>query len=121
MNKVIIIGNVTKNVDRQVTAQGTVYARFTVAVNRRGKDEGTDFFNVVAWEKLADTCAAFLSKGRKVCVEGSLRFGEYTDRDGVKRHTVDITAQSVEFLSPADKCKEDTLTPVETDKGDLPF
>ena len=121
MNKVIIIGNVTKNVDRQVTAQGTVYARFTVAVNRRGKDEGVDFFNVVAWEKLADTCAAFLSKGRKVCVEGSLRFGEYTDRDGIKRSTMDVTAQSVEFLSPAEKREESTLTPVEIDDNDLPF
>lgn len=107
MNKVILIGNVTKDADRQVSVNGKAYTRFTVAVNRRGV-EGADFFNVVAWGKLAESCAAFLTKGKKVYVEGSIRFGEYVDSNGVKRITIDVAAQSVEFLSPVEN-REQTV------------
>lgn len=127
MNKIFLIGNATKDPTGGTTAGGKAYCRFTIAVNRRG--EGTDYFNVTAWDRLAGSCAAFLAKGKKVYVEGSIRFGEYVDSNGVKRITIDVAAQSVEFLSPVENREQtaaegvrerlEDVTP-END-SDLPF
>lgn len=121
-NKLIIIGNLTKNPDYSVSQNGTPMCRFTVAVNRRGGDEA-DYFRVTTFRKNAENCAAYLSKGRKVCIVGEVHIGEFTDRDGVKRTSVDVLASEVEFLSPKDEerpaKKKETFEQVSADT--LPF
>lgn len=103
MNKITIIGNLTADPDYAVTSGGTPVCKFTLAVNRRFKREGeaeADFFRVVTFNKSADNCATYLSKGRKAGVSGELHFGQYTDKEGIKRMTADLVADEVEFLSP---------------------
>ncbi len=121
-NKLIIIGNLTKDPDYSVSQNGTPMCRFTVAVNRRGGDEA-DYFRVTTFRKNAENCAAYLSKGRKVCIVGEVHIGEFTDRDGVKRTSVDVLASEVEFLSPKDDekpaKKKETFEQVSADT--LPF
>lgn len=121
-NKLIIIGNLTKDPDYSVSQNETPMCRFTVAVNRRG-DEKADFFRVTTFRKTAELCRDYLGKGRKVCVVGEVHIGEYTDRDGEKRTSVDVLASEVEFLSPKDEekpaKKEETFEQVNMDS--LPF
>ena len=78
--------------------------RFTVAVNRRfsgqNEERTADFFRVVTFRKTAENCSSFLAKGRKVGVVGSLQINDYTDKEGNRRQSVDVTADEVEFLSP---------------------
>lgn len=125
MNKIIIIGNVTREPERKFTASGLPYTRISVAVNRKSREQGADFFNVIAWNKLAETCAAFVSKGSKICVEGSVQIREYEGKDGVKRSTIDIIASSVEFLNRVERAQEDPAQPVlervDVPSEDLPF
>lgn len=126
MNKIMIIGNLTRAPELGTTAAGVPVCRFCVAVNRRFTsegDQGADFFDVVTFRKTAENCASYLVKGRKVCVVGALRINEYTDREGNRRTSVDIAADEVEFLSPrTDEPREQskaTLEPVTDDQ--LPF
>ena len=125
MNKIIIIGNVTREPERKFTTSGLPYTRISVAVNRKSREQGADFFNVIAWNKLAETCAAFVSKGSKICVEGSVQIREYEGKDGVKRSTIDIIASSVEFLNRVERAQEDPVQPVlervDVPSEDLPF
>ena len=104
MNKVILIGNRTRDPETRTTSQGTTLCSFGLAVNRRRKSEGqpdVDFFNVTAWRQLGDLCARYLSKGRKVCVVGQIQIRTYDAQDGTKRTAVDIVADDIEFLSSA--------------------
>ncbi len=104
MNRVIIIGNLTRDPEVRYTAKGTAVAKFGVAVSRRFKDQNgqevTDFFDVDAWGKLGELVGNYLAKGRKVCVEGEMRQERWEDREGNKRVTWKIHAENVEFLSP---------------------
>lgn len=100
-----MIGNLTKDVECRTTQSGVKVANFTIAINRRMKNNGeqqTDFFNIVAWRQLAELCERYLSKGKKVAVTGSIQTRTY-EKDGVKHSAWDIVADEVEFLSPADK------------------
>ena len=104
MNKVILIGNLTRDPETRSVPSGVTCCSFGLAVNRRfnnaqGQRE-TDFFNITAWRQLGDLCMRYLSKGRKVCVEGSIQIRTYDAQDGSKRTAVDVIADSVEFLSP---------------------
>ena len=104
MNKVILIGNLTRDPELTETSGGVKICRFAIAVNRNytGADgeKKTDFFNCVAWRGLGETVARFTKKGTKVCVSGSIELRNYEDSQGVKRTGVDIVAQDVEFLPP---------------------
>ena len=104
MNKVILIGNLTRDPELSKTPNGVSVCRFSIAVNREYQNaEGereADYFNINVWRNQADNCAKFLAKGRKVCVVGSLQNRSYEDKDGVKRTITEITASEVEFLSP---------------------
>ena len=104
MNKVFLIGNLTRDPELTETTSGVALCRFSIAVNRNyGSADGerkTDFFNVVAWRGLGETVARFAKKGNKVAVSGSIELRNYEDNQGVKRTGVDIVAQDVEFLSP---------------------
>lgn len=130
MNKIVLIGNLTADPVLRATPSGTSVCNFTLAVNRRfpGADgqKVTDFFNVVAWRGLADTCNKYLAKGRKAAVIGELQARTYEAKDGTTRISLDVSADEVEFLSP----KEETKTapaPADPEKvddissDDLPF
>lgn len=103
MNKVFLIGNLTRDPELSETNSGIAVCRFSVAVNRRRTGDGeqqTDFFNVTAWRGLAETVARYCKKGNKVAVSGAIQIRQYEDRDGQKRTSVDVIADEVEFLTP---------------------
>ena len=102
MNRVMLIGRLTAKPELRYTGSNLPFARFTVAVNRtfnnaQGQREA-DFLNVIAWRKQAENICNFLNKGSLVSVEGRLQTGSYDDKDGNKRYTTDVVADSVQFL-----------------------
>ncbi len=103
MNKVYLIGNLTRDPEISTTTSGISVCRMSIAVGRRfanaegGRD--TDFFNVTAWRGTADNCAKFLKKGNKIAVSGSIQTRNYEKADGTKGFSIDIIADEVEFLS----------------------
>ena len=103
MNKVYLIGNLTRDPELTTTTSGISVCRMSIAVGRRFSNaEGsreTDFFNITAWRGTADNCARFLKKGNKVAVSGSIQTRNYEKADGTKGFSVDIIADEVEFLS----------------------
>ena len=102
MNKLTIIGNLTKDPELRSTTAGDVVCGFTVAVNRKktakNPEPGADYFNVSAWRALGETCAKFLAKGRKVCVVGSVSVHTW-EKDGRHGASLEVNAEDVEFLS----------------------
>ncbi len=134
MNKVFLIGNLSSDVEKKTTSTGVSYCRFSIAVNRRfaKTSDEVDFFNILCWRGLADTCANNLVKGRKVAIAGSIQINKYQAQDGTTRQTIEITADDVEFLSPKDGAKassdgvesNEPVAPEEDTtvaEGDLPF
>ena len=107
MNKVYLIGNLTRDPEMRSTSAGIPVCNFSIAVNRRFKNaqtgqQETDFFNIVAWRQLAELCGRYLAKGRKVAVFGSIQTRSYEAQDGSKRTPFDTVADEVAFLSSAD-------------------
>jgi single-strand DNA-binding protein len=106
LNKIMLIGNLGKDPEMNVTSDGTPFTKFTLAVNRRTKSssgerhEETDWFNIVAWRQLAEICNTYLHKGSKVYIEGRLTQRKYTDKNGVERTSVDVIASEMEMLTP---------------------
>lgn len=104
MNKVFLIGNLTRDPEMRSTQTGVPVCNFSIAVNRRFRNQQTgqqetDFFNIVAWRQLAELCSRYLAKGRKVAVTGSIQTRSYEAQDGTKRTAFDIVADEVEFLT----------------------
>ena len=104
MNKVFLIGNLTRDPELTETAGGVAVCHFSIAVNRpyttQDGERQTDFFNCTAWRGQAETIARYTKKGNKVAVTGSVQLRNYEDNQGVKRTAVDIIVQDVEFLTP---------------------
>ena len=106
LNKIMLIGNLGKDPELQVTSDGTPFARFSLAVNRSYKSnsgekvEETEWFNIVTWRQLAEICERYLHKGSKVYIEGRLSQRKYTDREGIQRTAVDVIATDMKMLSP---------------------
>ena len=104
VNKVLLIGNLGKDPEVRFTGSGQAVARFPVATSevwndREGqRQERTEWHNVVVWGKQAETCGQYLSKGRQVFLEGSIRSRQYDDKDGNKRYITEVIAQRVQFL-----------------------
>lgn len=109
MNKLTIIGNLTRDPELRTTQSGVSVCSFTVAVNRRqtaaqrasGQQADADYFRVSAWRELGENCAKWLIKGKKVCVVGPVSVSTYTGQDGKTYANLEVTANDVEFLSPA--------------------
>ncbi len=105
MNKVFLIGNLTRDPELTETNGGVSVCHFAIAVNRsytsQDGERQTDFFNVTAWRGLADTIAKYVKKGSKVAVSGSIQIRNYEDNQGQRRTAVDVIAQDVEFLNTA--------------------
>ena len=103
MNKVLLIGNLTREPELSSTASGVAMCRIGIAVNRNyTNSEGNreaDFFNITAWRNLAERCGKYLHKGSKVGIVGNLQMRSY-EVNGEKRNTIDIIADDIEFLSP---------------------
>lgn len=103
MNKVYLIGNLTRDPEISTTTSGISVCRMSIAVSRRfanaegGRD--ADFFNITAWRGTADNCAKFLKKGNKIAVSGSIQTRTYDKQDGTKGFSIDIIADEVEFLT----------------------
>ena len=126
MNKVILVGNLTRDPELSETGSGIAMCRFSIAVQRdyanaEGNREA-DFFNITVWRNRAEVCARYLKKGNKVGIVGSIQNRTYDDKDGNKRTVTDIVASEVEFLTPknaqSDFAQEDTT--VTTVKREVP-
>ena len=102
MNKVFLIGNLTRDPELRKTQEGKSVCNFTLAVNKRtNKDHPeADYFRCTAWGDMGDNCFKCLAKGRKACVVGEVHLDSYPDRDGVIRYNLTVRADSVEFLTP---------------------
>lgn len=139
MNKLTIIGNLTRDPELRTTSTGLNVCSFTVAVNRRrsanSNQPEADFFRVTAWRQLGENCQRYLAKGRKVAVVGPVSVSTYTANDGTTRASLEVTADDVEFLSsrnedagyaPAAPSQPAPAAPAmngfeEVDDEDLPF
>lgn len=99
INQVILMGRLTRDPEQRTTTTGKNIASFSIAVDRAGQDDTADFFNVTAWEKLGDLVVQYLSKGRRVLVQGRLRQDTWDDKEtGQKRSRVEVVATDVTFL-----------------------
>lgn len=104
LNKVMIIGNLGKDPEMKYTQQGTPITTFSIAVSRTRKSpdgqfiDETEWFRVVAWEKLAETCNEYLRKGSKVYIEGRLQTREYQTQEGQQRQSVEVVANEMLIL-----------------------
>lgn len=106
MNKIMLIGNLGRDPEMSYTPNGVAVTKFSIAVSRFTKSptgerqEETEWFNIVAWRQLAETCNTYLRKGNKVFIEGRIQTRKYTDRNGVERTAVDVIASDMEMLTP---------------------
>ena len=104
LNKVILMGNLTRDPELRYVPSGTAVANFSIAVNRTYKDgagekkEDTSFIRIVVWGKMAEICGEYLTKGRSVLVEGRLKSRAWETPEGQKRSALDVVATSVQFL-----------------------
>ncbi len=118
MNKVMLIGRLTAKPELRYTPSNVPYSRFSLAVNRpfnsQQGERGTDFINIVIWRKQAENVCNFLDKGSLVSVEGRIQTGSFNDKDGNKRYTMDVVADSVQFLESkqaSQKRTQDEVSP----------
>lgn len=129
MNKLILIGNLTRDPEQRTTPNGVTVCNFTLAVNRRGEpgqEQETDFFRVTAWRQLGENCAKYLAKGRKAFVSGPVSVSTYQAQDGSTRVQLEVTAEDVEFLTPKGEAGAAPTATVpqgytEIDNSELPF
>ena len=99
MNKVVLIGRLTKDPELKFAAgSGVGISRFTVAVNRQFKKGETDFINCVSFGKTAETITQYFTKGRQIALTGHIQTGSYDAQDGTKRYTTDVAVESFEFV-----------------------
>ena len=104
MNKLTIIGNLTRDPEMRQTAAGQNVCTFTLAVNRRGKNkDAADFFRVSAWNQLGEICYQYLAKGRKAAVVGMVSASAWQGQDGKAYAGLEVLAQDEEFLSPREQ------------------
>ncbi len=109
MNKIILIGNLGRDPEMNYTPNGIAVTKFSLAVNRVSKSpsgerqDETEWFNIVAWRQLAETCNNYLKKGSKIYIEGRLTQRKYTDRNGAERTAIEVVANDMEMLTPKDR------------------
>ena len=104
MNKVILIGRLTKDPElRYAAGSGTAVCRFTVAINRQSKKDETDFINCIAFGKTGETITQYFTKGSKIAITGNIRTGSYDDKDGTKRYTTDVIVETFELVESKKK------------------
>ena len=135
INRVVLVGRITKNLDLRKTQSGTSVVSFTIACNRRVPSQGqdADFINCVAWNKTADFMAQYVKKGALLGLEGRIQTRSYDDKDGKRVYVTEVVADSVQFLESKKQAENaqneaypvqnnecaDYASDIETD--DLPF
>lgn len=107
LNKIMLIGNLGRDPEMSYTQSGKAVTKFTLAVNRRMRDretgdrrEETQWFNIVAWDQLAETCNTYLHKGSKVYIEGRMTSRKYTNKDNVEVTAWEVVTENMEMLDP---------------------
>jgi single-strand DNA-binding protein len=112
VNQVILMGRLTRDPEQRTTGTGKTIVSFSIAVDRGGQDDAADFFNINAWEKLGELVMQYLSKGRRVLVQGRLRQDRWDDKEtGKKQSRVEVTASDVTFLDgPSDGARQSDAT-----------
>lgn len=111
MNRIILTGRICNNTELRYTKNNTPCIKFTLAVNRQRKQDGTqeaDFINCIAWDKTAELICNYLSKGSFIGVEGRLQTGTYEKADGSRGYTTDVYVQNIEFLEKKKSGQEAT-------------
>ena len=98
MNNVSLVGRLTRDPEIKATNSGSSYARFSIAVDRRGKDAGTDFINIVAWRDRAEFIAKYFKKGKPILVLGELQTRSYTDKQGKKCYVTEVIVSEADFV-----------------------
>lgn len=137
INRVVLVGRLTKDVELQYLPSGVAVAKFTLAVNRpfsnASGEKEADFINITVWRKPAENSANFLKKGSLAGVEGRIQTGSYEGTDGKRVYTTEVVADSVQFLepkgnggsggnsSPSTPTHENPEPPIEVSDDDLPF
>jgi len=136
MNKVILIGNLTKDPELRTTPSGVSVTKVGIATNKKwidqqgNKQEKAEFHNVVMWRGLAETFAKYMTKGSKCLIEGELQTRKWEDKDGITRYSTEIIANNVEFLGEKKQqeekrdIREEDVAPVEEEEiniEDIPF
>lgn len=136
INQVILLGRLTRNPEQRTTASGKNVVSFSIAVDRQSQDDQADFFNITAWDKLGDLVMQYLSKGRRVLIQGRLRQDSWEDKDTGKRQSrIEVTASDVTFLdgpsgdnsgsaAPKTTKKEEVVTEIDDkpiDLSEIPF
>ena len=118
LNKITVIGNLGSEPEMRFTPNGNAVTSFSLATNRvftvdGERREDTQWFKVITWNKLGETCNQFLAKGRQVYVEGRLQTKEWEDKEGEKQFSAEITASTVLFLGTKADAPDDAVTPIE--------
>jgi single-strand binding protein len=136
INQVILLGRLTRDPEQRTTASGKNVVSFSIAVDRQYQDDQADFFNITAWDKLGDLVMQYLSKGRRVLIQGRLRQDSWEDKDTGKRQSrIEVTASDVTFLdgpngdnsgsaAPKTTKKEEVVTEIDDkpiDLSEIPF
>ncbi len=131
LNRIIIMGRMTKDPELRSTNSGTPVASFTLAVDREFKSSGgmkeTDFIDVVAWRQTAEFASKYFSKGRMAIVEGRLQIREWTDKNGNNRRNAEVVAENIYFgdskkdNSGTTIAQNDGFAAIDDDEGEIPF
>ena len=136
INQVILLGRLTRDPEQRTTASGKNVVSFSIAVDRQSQDDQADFFNITAWDKLGDLVMQYLSKRRRVLIQGRLRQDSWEDKDTGKRQSrIEVTASDVTFLdgpsgdnsgsaAPKTTKKEEVVTEIDDkpiDLSEIPF
>lgn len=131
MNRVCLMGRIGRDLELKKTNSGVSVVSFPLAVDRNGKDAGTDWIDVVAWRGTAEVLCSYADKGRMIVVEGRLQMRDWTDKNGNKRRSAEVQAGSIYFAdsragnsTPAQNASEgatDGFAEVSEDDGELPF
>lgn len=129
MNRLIIIGNVTRDPELRTTQSGKTVCTFSVAVNRKGKkkddQQETDYFRVSAWDALGDNCGKYLTKGKKVAVVGAVSVHSFKNAKGDPGASLEVLASEVEFLTPREAMDQSGMQRVTPENNpfvdDIPY
>lgn len=115
MNNVSLVGRLTRDPEIKVSASGSSYARFAIAVDRRKKDDGADFINIIAFGKTSEFIEKYFRKGQRIGIAGRIQTGSYDGKDGKKVYTFDVIADNVEFVESKSASGPASATPANAD------
>ena len=133
MNKVVLVGRLTKDIELKYTQKGTAVASFTIAIDRRFKsqtgEKETDFINCVAWGAVGETASKYVGKGSQIGVAGRIQTRSYEAKDGGKRYVTEVVAEEIEFMGSAgqkevvkaEKVDMNDWEPMDSELDSLPF